>query len=396
LKFYLLYGPAVRYTSSSIRAYFPKSYLFHQEGAIVKSDKSAQEIWKIIDSFSNKKSVLVFEISPDYSGRWVKVDHLSFFLKIDEIAKKISKITEYTSKVNDPGPVLSSREQLEKLVGLANIKDDISELESSIKVQKEKNKRKLDSPKLSLHSVFTGPPGTGKTTIARILGNMYKELGLLNKGHVVETDRSKLVAGYVGQTAIKTREVFEEALDGVLFIDEAYTLYPSNSSGQDFGREAIDTLLKLMEDHRDRIAVIVAGYPKPMESFIKSNPGLESRFSRYFQFKQYSPGELLKIFERLCDSNNLVVDPKAKTISKALFKSLVRRNSSPSFGNAREVRNIFERLSVQQSQRLSNAGALGDVSTEDLQKITEEDIALTAHHFNIPIKKSFLGQIFGL
>lgn len=274
-------------------------------------------------------------------------------------------------------------EDLTKLVGLDNIKMDIAELEANLAVRREKSRRKLVVPDISLHSVFLGPPGTGKTTIARILGHMYCELGLLKKGHVIETDRSALVASYVGQTAPKTRERFEAAMDGVLFIDEAYSLAREGDSGVDFGREAIDTLIKLMEDHRGRVVVIVAGYQKPMEKFISSNPGLKSRFARYFSFKEYTSGELHEIFLRMCESAGYTMDPSTSEMARRIFCELHRRKRTGEFGNAREVRNFFERLTVVQNFRLSKRGNLNETSNDVLLHILDEDLGATAQNFGI-------------
>ncbi|MDR3201374.1 MAG: AAA family ATPase, partial [Spirochaetales bacterium] len=188
-------------------------------------------------------------------------------------------------------------DKINNLIGMIKVKDQIATFINLIKVRRERELRGLPVSELSLHAVFYGPPGTGKTTIARYLGKVYRCLGLLKKGHLVETDRADLVAGYVGQTAIRTDEVFQSALDGVLFIDEAYTLTSAKDSGRDFGQEAVGTLLKRMEDHRDRIAVIVAGYPDEMKNFIDSNPGLLTRFNRFFYFEHYTPQELMQIFD---------------------------------------------------------------------------------------------------
>ena len=219
--------------------------------------------------------------------------------------------------------------------------------------------------------MFCGPPGTGKTTVARLIGKIYKELGVLQKGHCIETDRSGMVAEYIGHTAPKVDKLIESALDGVLFIDEAYTLKPLDSS-KDFGQEAIDTLLKRMEDYRDRLVVIVAGYDAEMNRFINSNPGLQSRFSRYLKFDDFSPEEMLSIFEQLCKSNQYKVSSEAKNKLLKKFADLYRIRDS-SFGNARLVRNVFEKTIEKQAVRLAKTK---NINKDMMIKIVSEDIAV--------------------
>ena len=230
-------------------------------------------------------------------------------------------------------------------------------------------RRENDLPctEMSLHMVFSGNPGTGKTTIARLMSRIYHSLGILSKGHLVEVDRSGLVAGYVGQTAGKTAAVIEKALGGVLFIDEAYAL--NGRSENDFGQEAIDTLLKAMEDHRDDLVVIVAGYDGLMETFIHSNPGLESRFNRYLHFEDYTLEELTDIFLMQCEKGRYTLDEAAKSAVRLLIAE--RNRDSSTFGNARGVRNLFEQLLTAQCNRL--AAAEGPLTREDLMALTAAD-----------------------
>lgn len=266
-----------------------------------------------------------------------------------------------------PEDIGKLKEELNGYIGLASIKKEVSNLINMVTVYKMRKAHDLPTLDMSLHMVFSGNPGTGKTMIARLMSRIYHSLGILSKGHLVEVDRSGLVAGYVGQTAIKTGEVIKKALGGVLFIDEAYAL---NGGGEnDFGQEAIDTLLKAMEDHRDDLVVIVAGYDGLMDAFIHSNPGLESRFNRYLHFDDYSLDEMLEIFEMQCRKNQYVLEEDARSAVRQLIDEA--NTNSISFGNARGVRNIFERVLVQQANRLS---ALENPTREDLMAITVTDV----------------------
>jgi hypothetical protein len=258
-------------------------------------------------------------------------------------------------------------EELDELVGIGTVKDKVKQTANFARVQQIRISQGLRAIPSSYHSVYTGNPGTGKTTVARLMGRIYKSLGVLKKGHLVECDRSALVGEYVGQTAPKTNAMVNAALDGILFIDEAYTLAKES---EDFGQEAIDTLLKRMEDNRDRLIVIVAGYPDEMERFINSNPGLHSRFTRFIEFPDYFPDELCRIFQSMCRKNGLILTPGLKEKLLHHFTSLHRERGT-NFGNARLVRNCFEAVINAQASRLA---ATGTFDTAALTQLSEDDL----------------------
>lgn len=257
--------------------------------------------------------------------------------------------------------------ELRELTGLESVKRSVDKLITGLKVSKLREERGLKVISKNLHAVFLGNPGTGKTTVARLISQIFKELGLLQKGHLVEVDRSALVAGYAGQTAKKTDQVIEQALGGTLFIDEAYTL--SRGSG-DFGQEAIDTLLKRMEDYRDQLVVIVAGYPNEMRDFLDSNPGLQSRFTNYFNFEDYSPREMLDISTMISEKNGYHLDEGALQLLLIKFQELYE-NRDQNFGNARTVRNILYKAISNQEERILS---INNLSNEALTSITFDDI----------------------
>lgn len=262
--------------------------------------------------------------------------------------------------------------ELHGYIGLSAVKEEVERLIHWIEVCKLRREHGLPTPDLSLHMVFSGNPGTGKTMIARLMARIYKCLGVLSKGQLVETDRSMLVAGYVGQTAIKTQEVIEKAKGGVLFIDEAYTL--TNRGGNDYGQEAVDTLLKAMEDNRDDLVVIVAGYIELMEEFIHSNPGLESRFNRFLHFPDYTVEEMVDIFRMRCEKSGYAL---AEEAAEAL-EQILRRESKDikGFGNARGVRNLFERVIAAQADRLAQSRE--NLTKESLMLLTKADLQSAA------------------
>lgn len=263
--------------------------------------------------------------------------------------------------------------ELNELVGLEEVKKDIKSLINLLKVKKLREDRGMKQPTITLHMVFSGNPGTGKTTVARLLSKIYKCLAVLPEGHLVEVDRSNLVEGYVGQTATKTKEVVESALGGVLFIDEAYTL-TAGKDGKDFGQEAVDTLLKLMEDNRDNLIVIVAGYTDLMEEFVNSNPGLKSRFNKYILFKDYTSEQLYNIFMSMCKKQEYMPNEPGKKYIKEYFITLIEKKTD-NFANAREVRNYMERTISRQASRIVDIKNPTDKQIKTLTKSDlEEDI----------------------
>jgi type VII secretion ATPase EccA len=260
--------------------------------------------------------------------------------------------------------------ELDDLIGLGGVKEEVRSLSNFVKLQKQREAQGLKTAKVSYHLVFYGSPGTGKTTVARIVGRIYKDLGVLKKGHTVETDRGGLVAKFMGQTALKTDTVIQQALDGVLFIDEAYSLVPEDGNGSDYGQEAISTLLKRMEDYRDRLVVIIAGYKNEMQRFIDSNPGLQSRFNRYIDFPDYTGKELAEIFKMYMKKNQYTLSSEAETYLKERFDYAVAHKDR-NFGNARYARNVFEKSIQQQANRLSGKSNL---SKTQLTELTVEDL----------------------
>jgi len=262
---------------------------------------------------------------------------------------------------------------LEAMIGLAPVKDEVNKMIARLQVEAKRRAQNLPVTPMSLHMVFTGPPGVGKTQVARALGEIYQSLHVLRKGHLVETDRSDLVAGYIGQTAPKTLDKCKEALDGILFIDEAYALAGTPGATGDFGREAIDTLLKYMEDNRDRIVVIVAGYPNEMRRFISSNPGLASRFSKTIEFPPYQADELCEIFAGMAKRQNFQLPDGFAAKMQPWIEDNVKRDD---WGNAREMRTLLEKAREAQAMRIASD------PTADLSMLQMADLeqAMSASH----------------
>lgn len=258
--------------------------------------------------------------------------------------------------------------EMDALVGLDTVKKDIRSMINFIRVCKLREERGMKAPKLSYHMVFSGNPGTGKTTIARKLAELYKAIGLLPKGQLVEVDRSGLIAGYQGQTAIKTAEVIQSAIGGVLFIDEAYALVDSDTDT--YGKECIATILKAMEDHRDELIVIVSGYSELMHKFIESNPGLKSRFNKYIHFPDYTGEEMENIFLLQCKNNGYEIETEAQELLRAVFDDWYETRDE-NFGNGRTVRNSFEKIINCQASRLASDS---DITDEELRTLTLQDV----------------------
>lgn len=276
--------------------------------------------------------------------------------KLEKRSQACQRLDEYLDELNN-------------LIGLKEVKQEVTSLINLIKVKKMREKYNMAVTDMTYHMVFTGNPGTGKTTVARLIAKIYKELGLLSKGHLVETDRAGLVAGYVGQTALKVKEVVESAIGGILFIDEAYSL-SSQLGGNDFGQEAIDTLVKLMEDNRTDLVVIVAGYKDQMQAFLKANPGLISRFNKFICFSDYTCWELMDIMDYMSSKDGIKISKEARDDILYQIQDL-EEDRRKAFGNARGVRNAFEKILINQANRIV---LLEEPTKEQLQEVIPEDV----------------------
>lgn len=266
---------------------------------------------------------------------------------IQEICKPTEDPDEDTRSLQD------LLDELNALVGLEKVKNKVQDLIAYQKVQKMRREKNLHSAKNTLHLAFTGNPGTGKTTVARIVGRIYKRIGLLSRGHFVEVSRTDLIAGYQGQTALKVKKVIEQAKGGVLFIDEAYSI-TENDHSDSYGRECLTELTKALEDYREDLVVIVAGYTEPMRKFFESNPGLKSRFNTFIEFDDYNPYELDKILITMCKNNDYILDEKAKEEIHLYFQQQTA-SKDENFANGRLVRNLYDDLVINHAKRVINS-----------------------------------------
>lgn len=313
-------------------------------------------ILKYILTIESRDDLMAGE-APVYSGMCDIEDDMEY-TEIKEFAINEKKIKEILDEVDN-------------LTGLTSVKKEIHNMVNLLIVQKMRSKSGFKNVSMSRHLVFSGNPGTGKTTIARKIAQIYMNLGIISTNKLVETDRAGLVSGYMGQTASNVHKIAMDALDGVLFIDEAYTL-SSGGVENDYGQEAIDTLLKIMEDYRDRLIVIVAGYTDRMEKFINSNPGLRSRFNNYIHFEDYTVDELCEIFRKFCKEQDYVIAEDAENIMISKIKAL-KDLQLENFGNARAIRNYFEDVVTNQANRIVGLGFEGIHDSSSLQVLTAED-----------------------
>lgn len=359
--------PIKKFTSNNPTISTRNGFLFFQSGN--------QSIYLEMASLSECKEIGKKIILTTRAGRVIDINCDSE-TELETIVNKIDQSLSDNNIVNviRPNGKSDILYEINQLIGLDMVKDEIVKIVNLARYQRRIRSQGATIAPVSRHMVFTGNPGTGKTTVARTLSAIYKRLGVLSKGHLVEADRAALVGGYLGQTAIKTNELIDKSLGGILFIDEAYSL-SSNSSSDQFGEEAINTLLKRMEDERDDLIVITAGYKEEMKGFINSNPGLRSRFSKYIQFDDYSAEELAMIFAQLLKKSGHTLSPECKDRLAFIFEAMDAMKDEK-FGNGRTVRNLYERVVENLANRLANAS-----QDDDLFMIVPEDITIDDLNF---------------
>lgn len=345
-----------RYTTNhryAVCEYGDLTFLPYQLTMQFSNSLAAERFYKAFLSFQHKEEE--FENNMD-----------TIQVQIEKEEKEVEK--SHLNNTEKKGSFQNPLEELKNLIGLSEVKNEVSALAKFVKIQQEREKKGMKPVSLSYHCIFTGNPGTGKTTVARILADIYRSLGVLKNGHLVETDRAGLVAEYVGQTAVKTNKIIDSALNGVLFIDEAYSLV--QGGGNDYGHEAISTLLKRMEDDRNRFVVILAGYSEEMKKFIDSNPGLQSRFNRYIHFSDYTVEELKQIFLLNVNKNQYTLDKNALSqLSEILTYAIEHKDKN--FGNGRFVRNLFEKTIQNQAIRLASNL---NVTKQELATLLKDDL----------------------
>lgn len=324
----------------------------------VFSEKEADVALEILDKIDDGSKEYAPDVARDDNPEEVKIsrksDNKESVIPKPEIVAEGEELEDALKELND-------------LIGLDGVKQEVLACINLLRINNMRKSKGLPELQTSNHMVFTGHPGTGKTTVARIMAKIYKSLGVVSKGQLVETDRAGLVAGYIGQTALKTAQVIKKAKGGVLFIDEAYSL-SSEDGSNDYGKEAIDTLVKGMEDYRDDLVVIVAGYVDEMKKFINMNPGLRSRFNKYINFANYSAEEMLEIFRRQCEKTQFILSDEAVLAALEYFR---KNQDDPTFGNARGVRNFFDRVVMAQATRILT---LSNPSEVEFRTIKQEDI----------------------
>lgn len=387
-------------------------FLLERENGLEKAKREVTQFYDVYGKLMEKivKYILVsggldpdekkkYDLIIDYfqNGKKLIHAHVNLILAKEEGAQDESEEEESGDEETETPEVALKKavQELDSMIGLPEVKTEVRKLMNFLNIQKQRSAHGLKTNGQSLHFVFKGNPGTGKTTVARIICRVLYGFGVLKKNLLVETDRSTLIAGYVGQTAIKTAEEIAKALDGVFFVDEAYALSPTGG-GSDYGKEAIDTILKKMEDLRDRLVVIAAGYPAPMDEFLSANPGLESRFTRFISFEDYSVADMCRIFEQFCKNNQYSISQIAKANLYYFFHCAFSEKNDK-FGNGRFVRNVYEKTLGHLSDRLSESQVeikKADLTTIDLLDIPFEMLKtkVKKHDFE---KSKWLGKCPG-